>query len=425
MDEPARRLARRAAELLASAGRRAVTRSDAPAAVTLLERSLALRPPDDPDRPELEAECGRQLAYVGELARADEVLGDAIRNATDAGARSVELRARIERANLHTLTDPEGATEALRELAESALPVFERLGDEAGLARAWAALAWVHKQAGSSRAAMAAAERAIGHALRAGDPRTASLIAMMTSADFLFGHVSVEEGIRRCEEFLVDPADRPVEAAYSITLGGLLGMRGDFEPARSLIDRGRSIFVELGVMIGQGYADEVETIVELLAGDAAAAERAARHSCADLERRGEKSLLSTAVAELAEALLAQGRYTEAERLSERSEELGASDDVATQSLWRRVRAKVLARRHETEQAIRLAREAVEIMPRDQLNFAADARMDLADVLALGGNREEAARAVGEALTLYEEKGNIASAQRARERLAALSGQPSS
>ena len=140
----------------------------------------------------------------------------------------------------------------------------------------------------------------------------------------------------------------------------------------------------------------------MLAGDPVAAEREIRRGYELLEQIGERGWLSTQAAYLAQALCAQGRYDEAERFTEISEEAGASDDVLTQVGWRQVRAKVLARRGDFERAEPLVREAVERSDEtDSLNARGDARMDLAEVLRLAGRPQEAADAVGPALSLYE------------------------
>jgi hypothetical protein len=52
-----------------------------------------------------------------------------------------------------------------------------------------------------------------------------------------------------------------------------------------------------------------------------------------------------------------------------------------------------------------------------LNAHADALLDLAEVLALGGQGSRAE--LEEALTLYERKGNLVRAERTRSRLAEL------
>ncbi len=93
--------------------------------------------------------------------------------------------------------------------------------------------------------------------------------------------------------------------------------------------------------------------------------------------------------------------------SSMSEQSASADDRVSQILWRRVRAKVLARRGEFAAAERLARDAVQVAgSTDYLDFRADALMDLAEVLILAKRRPEGLRAGGEALRLYEAKANI-------------------
>jgi len=104
----------------------------------------------------------------------------------------------------------------------------------------------------------------------------------------------------------------------------------------------------------------------------------------------------------------------------RAEELGASDDAFTQLVWRQVRAKVLARRGQHAESERLAREAVAIGEGTEfVTGQGDANADLAEVLLLGGRRDEAVAALETAIERYERKGNLVSAQRARARLAEL------
>jgi tetratricopeptide (TPR) repeat protein len=137
-----------------------------------------------------------------------------------------------------------------------------------------------------------------------------------------------------------------------------------------------------------------------------------------LEELGDKSFLSTAAATLARALYELDRLEEAEAWAGRAEKVGASEDAATQRLWRQAMAKVLARRGEHAGAERIAREAVAIGEgTDDLNGRGEAFADLAEVLILGGKPDEAAVALREALDRYVRKGNLVSAQRARARIA--------
>jgi tetratricopeptide (TPR) repeat protein len=159
--------------------------------------------------------------------------------------------------------------------------------------------------------------------------------------------------------------------------------------------------------------------VELLAGDPVAAERSLRRGYAALEEMGDRALLSTTAAFLGQALLAQGRLSEAESLAELSAELAAADDVLTQILWRGVRVRSLVGHGRPSEAERLARDALGLVERtDLVNETGNALTDLAMVLRATGQEDEARREFGEALRLYEKKGNAVAAERVQSHLAA-------
>jgi len=103
-----------------------------------------------------------------------------------------------------------------------------------------------------------------------------------------------------------------------------------------------------------------------------------------------------------------------------SAEATGEDDVASQMMWRQVRAKVLAARGEFEEAERLAREAVGLGEEtDMLNWRGHALSDLAEVYVLAGRREDGVAQLEQGLALYERKGNLASAGNAGSVLAEL------
>jgi tetratricopeptide (TPR) repeat protein len=160
--------------------------------------------------------------------------------------------------------------------------------------------------------------------------------------------------------------------------------------------------------------------VELLAGDPATAVEFGEEAFRLFGELGEKGAQSGAAGKLAQALYALDRLEEADAWAGRAAELGVSDDAQIEMLWRQVRAKVLARRGEHEEAERLAREAVAVgEDTDWLDGQGDAHADLAEVLALADRPQEAAGALEQALARYERKGNVVMAKRARARLAEL------
>ena len=83
---------------------------------------------------------------------------------------------------------------------------------------------------------------------------------------------------------------------------------------------------------------------------------------------------------------------------------------------------ILARRGLLPEAERIARDAVEQMDTsDWPSERGDMRMALAEVLQLAGKVDEATEVVGEAIDLYESKGNVLQAGTARAKLDALTG----
>ena len=235
-----------------------------------------------------------------------------------------------------------------------------------------------------------------------------------------FGPTPAAEGIRRCEAMRAEVRESPEsEAVILRQLACLNAIVGRFELARELIATSNATYADLGLTLFLA-GSEHEAVVELLAGNPAAAEKSARAAYRALEEMGERAFRSTMAATLALAILEQGRDEEAEALAEVSARLGASGDLLTQILWRRVRARVLARRGEMEEAEALAREAVAMAEAtDFVNDRADALIDLSHVLEASRRCDEAVAAASEALHLYELKGNVVAAATTRQRLGQL------
>ena len=103
-----------------------------------------------------------------------------------------------------------------------------------------------------------------------------------------------------------------------------------------------------------------------------------------------------------------------------SEKTAGTGDRQAQGAFRALRAKVLARRGEFEDAKRMAREAIQITKdAGELDHDGDNWFDLGEVLRLAGHTEEAAEAVRTATGFWEQKGNVVLAARGRAVLAGL------
>ena len=422
LDERAVAMAERAGSRLAAAGRRALTRSDIPAAVSLLERAVSLLGQGGgAARTDVAVDLGRALRDRGDLQEADTALASAIDAAEHAGDLLFAEHARIERADLRLNLDVESELESVLALAEHAIATFEQAGDEQGLARALRLVADVHWGRCRLVERKEVLERALVHATRAGDQREAREISVGLCGVALFGPMPVAEGIDYCHRILEQAADdRRLQAFVQNDLAVLVAAQGRFDEARAVLERAQWIFDELGV--GPRPGAMYTALVELLAGDPAAAERELRISYEELERRGERSWLSTTAALLARALYEQGRYEDAGWFSAVSEEAAARDDIATQVIWRATRARILALQGELDGALELARESVELaVQTDWLELHAGALVDLAEVLAARGDVADAALHLKHAVSLYVQKGNVVLVERTRTQLDLLAG----
>jgi tetratricopeptide (TPR) repeat protein len=395
-DEFSREVAERAIKHLGSAGRRAFARGDIPAAANLLWRTTALFAEDDSRRFEFLPELGFAYYEMGEFGAAHRFVAEAGEQARRHGDRR----------------------------AERAVAIFEELGDERGLAHAFERLAVFLDYRGQLGAEAKALERALAYAERAGDEHLEAMVRRGRDVVALFGSTPVPKAIRDVSETIAWARarnNRNVEARCKRCLAVLYAMAGDTERARDHVSSSEAAYAKLG--LPRSGVKQEAGIIEMLAGDPAAAEHHLRRGYEMLAGVGETGFLSVFAANLAHALHAQGRDGEADEFTRISEGAAAADDVVPQFLWRSARAKVLAQRKEFEEAEALAREAVRIAAEtDYIVWGTDTLMDLAEVLRAAGRVDEAISAIQDALALYEAKGDVVSSAKARALLIEL--QPS-
>ena len=409
-DDPA--LADAARSRLTASGQRANIRSDFRAAASLFERAAAFVPTGSLDLA-LEIELSDALFWAGRgldaIRRADSLA----ERAAVAGDHLGELTGRIQAGQFRTYFEPEGATQQLAALLEQALPIFEAVGNPVALYVGHAALGQAANIRGHMDAAMEAYEQAAAHARKGGLPQ--EFLGWRATSRF-FGTTPVSDVLAWLDEH--EP-----RAGRNYFLGAnraeALAMLGRFDEARRILAEARADLAERGG--GMPLATNTglsSVVVELLAGDPAAAAEFGNVGCALLQELGEQAQLSTATGWLAQAFYALDRLEEADASAGHAAELGASDDAYTQMLWRQVRAKVLARGGQHPEAERLAGEAVDLSEKtDLLDQQGNAYADLAEVLSLGGRRQEATDALREALQRFERKGNLVSAEHTRTRIA--------
>ena len=191
--------------------------------------------------------------------------------------------------------DPEGKDAVLLDVAEKAIPTFEELGDDRGLARAWLLTGWVHGGIhGQEAEREEAAERALVHYRRSGFP--AGVCLGQIAAALYYGPAPVGRAVSRCEELLVEEASGPLgRASVDRYLGGLMAMTGAIAQGRELVvhaARQRSTTSDRRER--RGICDALLADVELLAGDVPAARQRSRHSARIARRARTVGLLGTA-----------------------------------------------------------------------------------------------------------------------------------
>jgi class 3 adenylate cyclase/tetratricopeptide (TPR) repeat protein len=421
-DERARGLAQQAAERLGSSADRARARGDGPAAANLFERAAALLPADDRRRLELLPLLGRSLREAGRMEHAESVLAEAVERARKVGDEALAADASLALVDLRLHSSVATRQEALAEV-ETATRIFRRHADDAGLARALALGGQLRFWSGEMAAALDDLERAARHARAAGDRHQEAECLQYVLAVVCWGPTPVEEALRRVADAESRVAgNRRLDVAVLNCRARLEAMGGRFDAARATAARA-AVRAEGGREVERySHVSTAAGMVELLAGDPAAAERELRPACERLEDMGELGYLSSAVPPLLEALYRQGRDDEALKLSERwhPDRLTVPEDMDAQVGWRCVRAKLLARQGDLAEAEALAHEATALAAgSEDLELRAKASTDLADVLRLAGRAQESTAALQEALHLHERKGNAPAAAELRARLAGL------
>jgi class 3 adenylate cyclase/tetratricopeptide (TPR) repeat protein/type II secretory pathway predicted ATPase ExeA len=412
-------LARRAAAMLASAGRRSLARADVASTVRLLDRAVALLPESDPRRTGLMGDLALALSQNGRYARAGEVLDNTVAAAAAAGDDRLAARLTVEREVVRLEVEPGRAIAEARRAADPAIETLRRLGDDRGLARGWQLIGIDYWTRCLATEAEGAFERSLAHARAAGDRFTESESLVLLVRAAFWGPMPVAEGLARCKEIRADSdGDHRVDAFALAMLGGFEALRGSFERARHLRREADATLTDLGLETERASIEMFAAEIELLAGNPEGAERALRSAFETASRLGAGGQTALINALLARVLYVLDCVPEAEEHTRLSEQTAPTDDVASAILWRSIRAKVAARSRRDDEAHSLAQEALAISDGiDFTNDRADALVDAAEVYEATGVGENAIPLLERAIELYRQKGNVVSRHRAGARLA--------
>jgi class 3 adenylate cyclase/tetratricopeptide (TPR) repeat protein len=407
LGRPDEALGSRAASLLGSAAARALDRDDLPAAAALSGRALACLPAEGDERLVLlQIRCESLLA-MGDVANASSAVAEFDRLAESPRWRAWSTCFSGQLANL---TSPE-RLESTEEAVASAAAALTAMGDQAGAAKAHTVLASALAGLGRFAACESVLDKALTAARAAGDNRRITACLGSGPVIALWGPSPVSRAGGRCLDLIrllrITTGSPAVEATSKRCQAVLEAFRGRAEAARNMLRQARKMLTELGLQHDLLETELFAGIVELITGDAFAAEEHLAVAHDGFRRFGVDVLAAQSAALLARAYLMLGDDERVASLVGASEHVG-SQDLKTAIAWRSVQAELLARRGEFDDARRLAQSAVDIAAKtDALVDHADACRALAAVCHLGGDLSAARAAEEEARALYERKGATA------------------
>jgi class 3 adenylate cyclase len=413
--------ARKAAEYCRRAADQAMARLGYEGAADLYDKALhALEELDEelPDRDDQRAEllvarCEALLA-AGDVVSATGAV-EQLRAAAGDSARIAAWGTCFD-GQLSMLTDPE-RLDQIEAAVGAAAATLARLEDAAGEAKAHTVRAGCLARLGRIGDCETALDQALTAARRAREGRRVNAVLAGAPLAALWGPNPVPRAGGRCLDVVrllrITTGSPVVEATSTRCQGVLDALRGRAAAGRQLIDSARRTLHELGMRHAVLEVEQFAGIVELVADDAAAAEEHLRKAYNGFRRMGLDADTAETAALLARACLALDRDTEADEFCTESERL-AGHAFKAAIAWRSVRAQLLARGDDHDEARRVAEEAVAIAERtDALVDHGDACLALAWVLGVAGDTVGAQAAAERAIGLYELKGAAALAEKAR------------
>src|SRR5262249_12971332 len=203
-------------------------------------------------------------------------------------------------------------------------------GDAAGEAKAHSVLATALGRLGKVGECEAALDRALAAARRGrGDRRRANAVLAGAPLAALWGPSPVTRASGRCLDVVrvlrITQGSPAVEAVALRCQAVLEALRGRGDAARRMRAWSRRMVEELGITQQLLESDVFAGLVELVEGDAVAAEKSLRGAYDGLRAHGLGIDAARAAAFLGRALLAQDRVAEAETLSHEGEALAGDD----------------------------------------------------------------------------------------------------
>jgi predicted ATPase/DNA-binding SARP family transcriptional activator len=383
-----------------------------------LERALAQPLADQFLRAGLLRLFGATLFESGDLDRAEAVLAEG--SAAAANAPASQARINVLLADIRNMQGS-GNAETLAECT-AAITTLQIEGDPEGLAEAWMLAGRARFWLDDPAAAAEAFEHAIAYARQASHHRVQMRASHWLSVTFRVLPIPADAAVARAEALLQTANGDPwAEADLLKPLCILYAYVGRSADARGALARSRAIFAGFGAKFALAESGIPAGVMELALADPAAAERYLRDARATLRGMNERRYLVTVTTELALALYAQGRFNEAQQLTDEAQ----AADVPDADAWSgglNLRAMLLARRGQFPAARSVLAEAESLITAAS-SAATRAKMLVAkaEVDRLAGVPEQAAMSLHAALQIYEDRRATQLAAQIRAALATIAG----
>ncbi len=377
---------------------------------------------DDQTAELLVARCEALLA-AGDMASATGAVAR-LQDATRHSARLAAWATCFD-GQLSILTQPERLDEIEAAVGAAADKLAE-LDDAGGEAKAHTVRAECLARLGRVGDCEIALDHALTAARRAHEHRRVNAVLAGAPLAALWGPSPVPRAGGRCLDvvrLLRITTDSPaVEATSTRCQAVLEAFRGRAAAARRMIESARRTVTELGLRHALLEVEQFAGIVEMVIGDAPAAEVSLRKAYNGFRRMGLDADTAETAALLGRACLELDRDAEADELCVESQRR-AGHALKAAIAWRTLRAQLLSRNDNHDEARRVAAAAVSLAARtDGLVDHGDACLALATVLYAAGDAAGARAAAERAVALYDQKGAAALVEKAR---AVLGGRPAS
>ena len=409
-DSSLRELAYSAAQRLSAAGTRAHGRDDMEAVKNLMGRAKQLYEAADTKPLEVMTALGDALIDLRDMSGCEQLAGEAEVISQRTGDRRFEAYARWLRSSIEGRKGPDYTTANIIAEAQAVIELCTQIGDEPGRARGLSFLTWGYVTAGMNALAVESGRAARDAARQAGSTHDEAWSREITLDAMVIGPTPASEALAEVEESLrwaQEVSNRRMEAVWYYKRAELEIMLGRKGAARDSILAGQAVVDDLGssdsLMVARCF-DAFDTYVHLGMTELAETELAACDRI--FVEADEASIAASVKARWAELLVGQGRYEQAETLTDASESATSSDDPDVHIRCLINRARIETHQAHHQRAAKLAGEACTVADlTDWLNLRGQARLCLGDVHAAHGRKENAAREFEQAQELFEQKEN--------------------